>query len=54
MQPKIAAILSALAEADGYEAFQTALNGMDLSEGDLLLVDRLVGESVRAFAEGME
>lgn len=54
MQPKIAAILSALAEADGYEAFQTALNGMDLSEGDLLLVDRLVGESVRAFAEGVE
>ena len=54
MQPKIAAILSALAEADGYEAFQTALNGMDLSEGDLLLVDRLVGESARAFAEGME
>ena len=54
MQPKIAAILSALAEADGYEAFQTALNGMDLSEGDLLLVDRLVGESVHAFAEGVE
>lgn len=54
MQPKIAAILAALSEADGYEAFQTALNGMDLSEGDLLLVDRLVGESARAFAEGME
>lgn len=54
MQPKIAAILSALAEADGYETFQTALNGMDLAEGDLLLVDRLVGESARAFAGGME
>lgn len=54
MQPKTAAILSALAEADSYAAFQTALNGMDLSEGDLLLVDRLVGESVRAFAGGME
>lgn len=54
MQPKIAAILSALAEADSYAAFQTALNGMDLSEGDLLLVDKLVGESVRAFAGGME
>lgn len=54
MQPKTAAILSALAEADSYAAFQTALNGMDLSEGDLLLVDKLVGESVRAFAGGME
>ncbi|MGF6148932.1 Mu-like prophage protein gp29 [Kingella potus] len=52
MQPKVAAILSALAEADGYAAFQTALNQMDLSENDLLLVDKLVGESVRAFAEG--
>lgn len=54
MQPKVSAILAALAEADSYEAFQTALNGMDLAEGDLLLVDRLVGESVRAFAGGME
>ncbi|MCS4534249.1 phage portal protein family protein [Neisseria montereyensis] len=54
MQPKMQMILSALQAAESYAEFETSLSKMDLSDGDMAIVDKLVGESVRGFSDGLE
>lgn len=54
MQPKMQAVLSALQASDSYAEFQAALEKIDLSDGDLPIIDKLVGESVRGFSDGLE
>lgn len=54
MQPKIQAVLAALAECKNYNDFQVKLNSLDLSDGDELLIQRLVGNSVDAWLQGTE
>ncbi|OSI09278.1 phage portal protein family protein [Neisseria zoodegmatis] len=54
MQPKMQAVLSALQASESYADFEAALSKMDLSEGDMAIIDKLVGESVRGFSDGLE
>ncbi|MFV2030517.1 phage portal protein family protein [Neisseria sp. S1] len=53
MQPKIQAVLNALQLSESYADFESALSKMDLSEGDMAIIDKLVGESVRSFSDGL-
>lgn len=53
MQPKINAIMLALSNSNSYAEFDAALAKLDLSEGDQLIIDRLVGDGVRSFAGGL-
>lgn len=53
MHPKMQAVLSALQASENYAEFEAALSGMDLSDGDLAVIDKLVGESVRGFTDGI-
>ena len=52
MQPKMQAILSALDECGSFEEWQARLSELDLSAGDSLLIQRLVGDGVAAWLEG--
>ena len=54
MMPKMQAVLSALQASESYAEFQAALEKIDLSDGDLPIIDKLVGESVRGFSDGLE
>ncbi|MBF0803349.1 MULTISPECIES: hypothetical protein [unclassified Neisseria] len=54
MQPKMQAVLSALQASESYAEFQAALEKIDLSDGDLPIIDKLVGESARGFSDGLE
>ncbi|OSI13551.1 hypothetical protein BV914_11850, partial [Neisseria dumasiana] len=54
MQPKMQAVLSALQASESYADFEAALSKMDLSEGDMAIIDKLVGESVRGFSDGLD
>ncbi len=54
MQPKMSAILSALQASESYADFQTALDALDLSEGDMPIIDKLVGQNVREWVAGSE
>ncbi|OSI36090.1 phage portal protein family protein [Neisseria dumasiana] len=53
MQPKMRAVLNALQASESYADFEAALNKMDLSEGDMAIIDKLVGDSVRGFSDGL-
>lgn len=52
LQPKIHAILSAAASVDSYEEFNTLLNDLDLSEGDQVLIDKLVWQNSQEWVKG--
>ena len=52
MQPKMQAVLSALDECESFEEWQARLAALDLSAGDSLLIQRLVGDGVTAWLEG--
>lgn len=52
MQPKMQAILSAIEQCESFEAWQAQLATLDLSAGDSLLIQRLVGDGVAAWLEG--
>ncbi len=54
MQPKMQAILSALNNSQDYAEFERKLSGLDLSDGDTLLIQRLVGDGVNAWLNGWE
>ena len=53
MQPKIQAVLSALQASESYAEFEAALSKLDLAEGDLPVIDKLVGDGVRGFSDGL-
>lgn len=54
MQPKIQAILSALDGCQSYAEFEQKLSALDLSAGDHLLIQRLVGDGTAAWLRGAE
>lgn len=54
LQPKIHAILSAAASVDSYDEFNKLLNDLDLSDGDQLLIDKLVWQNSQAWADGAD
>lgn len=51
---KIDAILSALDDSHSYTDFETKLAGMDLSAGDNIVIQRLLGDGVHAWVNGTE
>ena len=53
-QPKIDAIASALDECESFADFEAKLSGMDLSEGDNALIQRVLGDAVHEFIKGSE
>lgn len=53
MQPKMQAVLSALQASESYAEFEAALSKLDLAEGDLPIIDKLVGDGVRGFSDGL-
>ena len=53
-QPKIDAIVSALDECESFADFEAKLSGMDLSEGDNALIQRVLGDAVHEFIKGSE
>ncbi|MCP1659332.1 phage portal protein family protein [Neisseria perflava] len=53
MQPKMQAVMAALAEAEDFDDFQTALAELDLSAGDLNIVDQLVNQACRQAADDL-
>lgn len=54
MQPKIQAVLSALDGCQSYAEFEQKLSKLDLSAGDNLLIQRLVGDGTAAWLRGAE
>lgn len=52
MQPKIHAILSALASSENFNEFNEKLNNLDLSVGDQILIDKLVWQNSQAWLDG--
>lgn len=52
MQPKIQAVLSALEECSDYAEFEARLSELDLSKTDNILIQRLVSDGLKAWAEG--
>lgn len=52
MQPKIQAVLSALEECNDYAEFEARLSELDLSATDNILIQRLVSDGLKAWAEG--
>lgn len=53
MLPKMQAVLGALQASESYAEFEAALSKLDLSDGDLPIIDKLVGEAVRGFSDGL-
>lgn len=54
MQPKISALLSALADCHDYSAFEARLAQLDLAEGDSALIQKLMLDGSRAVVGGMD
>lgn len=52
LQPKIHAILSAAASVNSYDEFNQLLTDLDLSDGDQMLIDKLVWQNTQAWADG--